>query len=221
MKKINWLDHLTNLLVVILGISIAFYLESYKEEKNNRNQEQKYIESIRADLKVDIETLDTLMSINKSISEALVTLSDASIGSSYGSDTALMNYIFRIQYNPPFSPQRTTYESLKASGKMDLIGDFELRNKVVDLYEQYYRGTNEFDNSINEHVRDFVKPFYIENVKFTSGQSISSDFLTRDEFRNMIFAYRYLFIAKDKFYKTVMEKADSLRIDLTEYQTNL
>ncbi|WP_436517018.1 DUF6090 family protein [Ekhidna sp. To15] len=217
MKKVNWLDHIANLLVVILGISIAFYLESYKEEESNRAQERKYLESLIKDLDTDIEYLDTLGAFNERISEALVTLSEASLGRPYGNDTALMNYTLTIQYNPPFSPQRTTYESLKASGKMDLIGSFEIRNQVVELYEQYYRGTNEYDASLNEHIRDFVKPFYMENVRFTSSQSIGPDFLSKNEFRNVIFAYRHLFLAKDSFYQTVRDRAEEVKNMLEEY----
>lgn len=217
MKNINWLDHIANLLVVILGISIAFYLESYKEEESNRTQERKYIESIIKDLETDIQFLDTLGFTNQRISDALVTLSNASLGMESVSDTVLMNLTLTIQYNPPFTPQRTTYESLKSSGKMDLIGSFELRNNVVDLYEQYYRGTNEYDYSINEHVRDFIKPFYMNNVRFNSGRSVSPDFLSKNEFRNMIFAYRYLFIAKANFYKKVRSRADEVKTELSEY----
>ncbi len=217
MKNINWLDHIANLLVVILGISIAFYLESYKEEESNRSQEKKYIESIIKDLETDIDYLDTLISGNKRISDALVTLSNASIGRSYGSDTLLMNYILTIQYNPTFTPQRITYESLKSSGNMDLIGSFELRNEVVELYEQYYRGTFEYDAAINEHISDFIKPFYMKNVRFNSGQSVSPDFLTMNEFKNMIFAYRYLFIAKDTFYQNVKKQSKEVKDHLQEY----
>lgn len=221
MKKINWLDHTANLLVVILGISIAFYLEGYKEEENNRTQERKYLESLIKDLDTDIQTLDTLHAINKRISDALVTLSDASVGKPYGSDTALMNYTLTIQYNPPFAPQLTTYESLKASGKMGLIGSFEVRNEVVELYEQYYRGTNEYDAALNQHIRDFIKPFYMENVTFKTGRSINPDFLPRAEFRNMIFSYRYLFIAKDDFYMQVKERAEKVKVLLEEYVSEI
>ncbi|MEO9870565.1 DUF6090 family protein [Ekhidna sp.] len=221
MKNINWLDHIANLLVVILGISIAFYLEGYKEESNSKKLERKYLESLISDLDIDIQALDTLRSVNDRISTSLVTLSEASIGRPYGSDTALMNHILTIQYNPPFSPQRTTYESLKASGKMDLINDFNIRNEIVDLYEQYYRGTGEYDVSINEHVRDFVKPFYINQIRFNSAQSLNPEFLPKDEFRNMIFAYRYLFIAKCGFYDNVRNRAQSLRNELEDYSSQL
>lgn len=218
MKNINWLDHIANLLVVILGISIAFYLESYKEEENNRKQERKYVESLIKDLETDIQHLDTLRSKrNGRISNALIELSNASIGRSKVSDTALLNYTLLIQYNPTFVPQRTTYESLKSSGKMDLIGSFEVRSDVIDLYEQYYRGTLEYDDVINQHLRDFVKPFYMKNVRFNSGRSVYPDFLTKTEFRNMIFAYRFVFIDKDNAYQKVRDRAEEVKTGLESY----
>ena len=221
MKKINWLDHIANLLVVILGISIAFYLESYKERKNSRFYERQYIEGLVEDLDSDIEQLDTLMSINERRIEALVGLSNASIGRQIIGDTVLMNYMLSIQYNPPFSPQPTTYESLKSSGKMDLISSFEQRSAIIELYEKYYLGTVQYDDAVNEHIRDFIKPFYMNHVRFNSGQSINPDFLPKNNFRNMIFAYRYLFVAKDGFYKRVKDRAEEVRDGLKNHLEKL
>ncbi|MEP5613568.1 MAG: DUF6090 family protein [Cyclobacteriaceae bacterium] len=208
MKNVNWFDHIANLLVVILGISIAFYLESYKEVKANKAQERKYMASLVEDLQSDLAALDTLGEINKSIANAIVNLSNASIGSPFDSDS-LVGYLLGTQYNPPFSPQLTTYESLKASGRMDLISDFDIRNKVVELYEQYYRGTKQYDDAINENLRDFYKPFYMKNIVFTGRRTISTEFLTTTEFRNIMFAYRYLFLAKSEFYNQVRLEVDS------------
>lgn len=221
MKRINWLDHFANLLVVILGISIAFYLERYKEESNNQKQEVKYLESLVTDLETDGETLDTLIIINESILEALNNLSFASIGRSYGTDSMLRAHLFAIQYNPPFTPQRTTYESLKASGKLGLIDDFEIRNNILDVYEQYYRGTNEYDAAINEHLRDFLKPFCMKNIRFTSAKSIDSDFLSENEFRNMIFGYRNLFLSKHAFYQEVVQHTNRLKSELVTYKESI
>ena len=50
MKRINWLDHIANLLVVVLGISIAFYLDQYSSEKRAQTQEKEYLEGLAADL---------------------------------------------------------------------------------------------------------------------------------------------------------------------------
>lgn len=210
MKKINWLDHFANLLVVILGISIAFYLENYKEDKANRNREKQYIQSLIVDLEIDIETLDTLRSLNKMITQAIVDLSKATDGEGYDDGEKVRNDVLIIQYNPPFESQRSVYETIKSSGQIDAISDFELRNSIIELYEQYYRGTNQYDAVLNEHVRDFIKPFFIRNMKFTSSSTMSDDFLKSTEFQNMIFAYRYLFIAKDTFYGDVQDKIEEV-----------
>jgi len=215
MKNINWFDHIANLLVVIIGISIAFYLESYKESKASKQQEQKYMESLIEDLHSDLVALDTLGELNKLIGNSLVKLSDASVGSPYDSDS-LVGYLLGTQYNPPFSPQLTTYESLKASGQMDLISDFDIRNQVVELYEQYYRGTKQYDDAIDENLRDFYKPFYMKNITFTGRSTIDTGFLKKTEFRNIMFAYRYLFLAKSEFYKQVRMEVDSTLKSLKE-----
>lgn len=220
MKKINWLDHIANLLVVILGITIAFYLEGYKEEANNRQQEKKYLQSLIEDLETDIEALDTLDYVNKRIANALIKLSNATSGAPYPKDS-LVGFMFGIQYNPPFSAQRTAYESMKSSGKLDLISDFELRNEVVELYEQYYWGTSEFDVSLLNHINDFVKPYFMENIVFTDRSSLDETFLSSSEFRNIIYSYRYLFLAKVEFYSRVHAEVESTLDQLQSYEEKL
>ncbi len=217
MKNINWLDHIANLLVVILGISIAFYLESYKSDTDNSRQEKNYLESLVDDLHTDIQSIEALLNANERIMNSLISLSNASVGIEKLSDSSLVNCMFTIQYNPPFSPQRTTYESLKSSGKMDLINDFELRSQTVGVYEQHYRSMGEYDHSLSEHVRDFIKPFYMKNVHFKGRYAMNDDFLTNNEFRNMIFAYRYLFVAKNEYYKKVRDQVIEVKSNLTNH----
>ncbi len=207
MNKINWLDHVANLLVVILGISIAFYLESYKEGKANLLQEKKYMESLIEDLTADLEALDTLSKWNDYMGNSLVKLSNASVGRPYPFDS-LVIYLLSTQYNPPFTPQQTTYESLKASGQMGLIADFEMRSQLVELYEQYYRGVRQYDEAIDLHLRDFYKPFYFKNIEFVGRNEVKTEFLRKPEFRNIMFAYRYLFLAKADFYKAVKDQVE-------------
>ena len=207
MKKINWLDHIANLLVVILGISIAFYLESYKEEKANAMQEVKYMQSLTEDLTADVNVMDTLIKWNTYMSNSLVKLTQAATGRPYEEDS-LVIYLLSSQYNPPFTPQLTTYESLKASGQMGLIVDFELRNQLVELYEQYYRGVRQYDEAIDLHLKDFFKPFYFKNVEFIGRNDVRKEFLRKPEFQNIMFAYRYLFLAKSEFYKAVKDQIE-------------
>lgn len=61
MKKINWMDHLVNLVVVIVGISIAFGLNRYSENKKEEKLEQEYLKSFSEDLKDDVAQLQHIM----------------------------------------------------------------------------------------------------------------------------------------------------------------
>ncbi|MEQ9006301.1 MAG: hypothetical protein RLP12_00345, partial [Ekhidna sp.] len=169
------------------------------------------------DLETDIEALDTLQQVNRMISNSIVTLSEATTGKPYKDNTQVRNDILTIQYNPPFVPQRTVYESIKSSGQIDKISDFEIRNEVIELYEQYYRGTNQYDEALNEHVRDFIKPYFMKNIRFTSRSTVADDFLRDAEFQNMIYAYRFLFTAKDEFYGEVKKRVEGVKEKLEEY----
>lgn len=221
MKNINWLDHFANLLVVILGITIAFYLEGYKEEKANRNKEKEYIESLLVDLEADIEALDTLRELNQMISKAVVALANASVGVEYEDGRKLRNDVLFIQYNPPFVAQRTSYESMKSSGHIDGISDFELRKSIIELYEQFYRGTDQYDGALSEHVSDYIKPFCMKYVRFTNAGTVEDDFLRKIEFQNMIFSFRYLFAAKDNFYGQVLDQVKEVKSKLEEHLASL
>lgn len=213
MKKINWLDHIANLLVVVLGISIAFYLDEYSNEKNQEAQEQKYLAGLITDLEADMEALDTLIQVNEMILEATISLTQATASTSNNDPSKLRNDILTIQYNPPFVPQRTIYESMKASGKMELIDDFELRSSLIELYEQYYRGTAQYDQALDDHVRDFIKPFIIHKIQFTNN-GVGESFLNETSFKNMIFTYRYLFAAKNEFYKEVLKNVEKVKTEI-------
>ena len=202
MKNINWPDHLTNLIVVILGITIAFYLEGWKESKRSEKLEQQYLTSLATDLQSDRYYLDTIMIINKSVGKSLEILSGATIGKPYYEDSLLI-HLYATQFIPPFKPQKVTYETLKATGGLEVIKDFELRNRIVELYEQYYRGGQEFDQAITDHTQNYIQPYFIKNLVFLGPNQIDASFLHENEVRNMLFAEKNIFNLRSDFYKVL------------------
>lgn len=214
MKKINWADHLTNLVVVILGITIAFYLEGWKETNKSNKLQQQYLKSLATDLQNDRDYLDTLLVVNQSIEQSLEILTGATIGRPYNGDS-LLTHIYSTQFIPPFKPQKVTYESLKATSGLDVIKDFELRNMIVELYEQYYRGSQEFDQAISDHTQNYIQPYFIKNLTYIGPGRVKTDFLNEKEVRNMLFAERNILQLRSNFYKTLDKELDDVieRID--------
>jgi hypothetical protein len=209
-QKINWPDHLVNLVVVILGISIAFLLESRREDNRAIKQEQIYLTGLIEDLEMDLAKLDSLTRFNTNFQTALVDLSMASVGRPYQENSSLINDIRLVQYVPPFNPQRTVFESLKSSGKFDIIQDFELQRKIFAVYEQAYKGVVMYDEAIKSHVREFIVPYCIEEVVYTSANSIKTEFVMSNAFRNRIFPYRYLAQGRNEYYLQVKDQVEAL-----------
>lgn len=200
LKNINWKDHLVNLVVVILGITIAFYLEGWRGAKADERLEDQYLMAIREDLKHDLEYLDTLMQINQEHLGIQTALSRASIQQPYTKDS-LAYFMRMIQYSLPFTAQMTTYESMKFSGRVEIIGDFNLRNRIVELYEQYYRGMRQYDEAVHDHLTRYIQPFSIQELVYTGSNQLEDDFLHSNRFRNMIFPYLVLSQERLRFYR--------------------
>ena len=202
MGSLNWKDHIINLFVVIIGISVAFYLEGYRVERQEAKLEKLYIENLKEDLNTDLKLIDTLGHINKRLNKALIRLTEVSTGSEVPSDS-LMYYMFSILYNPPFDPQNTTYESMKNSGQLSLISKFEVRTKLTKLYEKSYGLVETYDKALDENLRDFIKPYHTKNAIIRSGNDLDPAYMRTSEFRNMIFGYRYLYRDKSAVYERV------------------
>ena len=214
MKNISWPDHFVSLFVVIFGISIAFFLENNRESLNLKEQQRIYTAGLIEDLNYNAVYLDTLNYYNDLIYAATSTLTDATLGHSVENDTLLAQYITRIQLPPIFLPQRSTYESLKSSGQMTLISDIELRKRVISLHEYYYEGAKVYDQSVSEHVRDYIKPYVINKVTYSSFNTINNSFLNDDYFQKVIFQYKFTHQARNEFYKEVEAQTAALLAEL-------
>ncbi len=114
MKNINWLDHFVNLLVVILGITVAYTLNNIREDNKTRILQNTYVQSMIDDIEIDIKELDSLIT-NDSISLALLdrvlSIEEKPLG-----DDSLQLILSSISSFEVFSSRNITYESIKSSG---------------------------------------------------------------------------------------------------------
>jgi hypothetical protein len=60
--KIEWKNHFVELVVVFVGITLAFILNNWRESYKDKNLEKKYLASFYSDISTDINSLDSLIS---------------------------------------------------------------------------------------------------------------------------------------------------------------
>lgn len=190
MNPTTWKNYFIELLIVIIGISIAFYLNNLAEVKKEDRLEAKYIADIRADLVKDssnlsfsikfsdqkIQRLERLLSLLMSDDQRIYK---DSLMSQVG---IIGNYVF-------FHSESFTLHSLLQSGDIKLIESETLKKELLRLrwmFDIVERDQNNFLQALDNNYYPMVmtKSDIIEN------KMIDEDFYYGVSFKNWV-AYTY------------------------------
>ncbi|MEQ8313730.1 MAG: hypothetical protein RL839_12210 [Gammaproteobacteria bacterium] len=131
-QRVRWL--LAELLVIVLGILIAFQVDEWQTDRNNRISERESLTSINQDLKIELRELEGLtqtLHFNRQIWLRMMTLlRDNHNPSEHDIISTLERYRGR-----PLEPTNSAFTSLIESGRLNLVSDGDLRLKLVDFYQ--------------------------------------------------------------------------------------
>jgi hypothetical protein len=135
-----WKTLITNkafdLLIVIAGVSIAFYLNSIKVTIDKQTTETFYKQSLATDLNADIDELTkNLKEIQEDYDILISYVQQYGEGKAVGD--SLANVVTKILSLDTFAGTDNTYTSLVSSDGLGIVTDNALRNLVAEYYNQY------------------------------------------------------------------------------------
>jgi len=208
--KINYLNHIIELIVVIIGITIAFQLNNWKEEGEKKKTERLYLESLSRDLDSDIKNLNYLIDTTQHYEYLLKGLTRCLITKNYEHDS-LFHFILGMYENFMFHPVSNTYESLHSSGGMAIIQDYKLKSKITELYYGDYELVLRTDQFRVNQFMDITYPYLSEKVNF--GRYVIRDkaFLEENMFMNLAFSTYKSITLKIQHYQTALDNAQKLK----------
>ena len=204
-KKINWTIHIIELFVVFLGITAGFVLQNNKEQNENKEFEQKYIEGIRDDVKENIENLqegiqrDSLWLAQSTYALKLIATDSLSLDSAN-------SLIKTMIYYSEFSEQITTYENILNSGNLNLIKDYDLKQKIVE----YHKGLENFqllENYFHDYFSETLMPFLMINYDLFSQKLIVSNTHKSILFKNIFGTHFSLTQQRWEGYKGLLDES--------------
>ena len=139
MKKINWRYTLGEIAIVIVGITIAFSLNSIKDNLSDKKLKKQYLENIILDIQKELEILEeNNVKIQKKLAD--IKIVKPFLGNSSVRRDTIMQRFFEIAILVDFIPENTTYQTLINSGDMKLIDDFDLRQQIGNHPQGATRG---------------------------------------------------------------------------------
>ena len=213
-KKIDWLNHLIELLVVFIGITLAFMLNNWRENYTDKLMAANYLNSFRNDIADDYVVLDSILKsdehksgrINKfiqSLKNENATVSEAEL---IMADIAELN---------PFYPKLSTYESIKYSGNLNILTDYTLREKLI----QYYQSLEEkklVEEMSMLYINNYIIPFIHKNADFLNQRIINGQVLTDHNFTNLVLGHYQLLLQIINNYKNIYKLNRELNLILVK-----
>lgn len=195
-------------LIVIIGISLAFSMNKCADVSKNEAQKKQYLSNLKQDIEEDKEELENnLIQINQKIdlSSQLIPL----LNTNNPEKQSKMRDMYTVATLTNFTPKDFTYQALVNSGDLKLIDDFELKKAIEKHYSKYKAISKAYERQeiIN---KDYLGNYFIYNTDYDLMREGKSPYKDEKLLKNMMQAIRGSFIIKKQATELGIASCDSI-----------
>jgi hypothetical protein len=203
------------ILLVMIGISLAFQVNNWNDRRIKQASEVRYYENIRDQIAED-----------KALILSQVDYNDRYLGQfnyAYGilesNDRSKIDTLGQIVRNftqySDFDRQGNIYETLVNSGEIKILHNYDIVNKIRTL-EEKYRYMNRMENihydAIMSHVIKSINPV----IKFSTGKIQKPEVVYGYEFQNLLLSLLQIMSEKDKVYHEALHEIEVINDLISE-----
>ena len=171
----KWTGYLAELLVVIIGITIAFAIENYAANRKEKAEELLHLKGIANDLIADKGSFEEYTTYNRETLTFAKRFNQLLQGRETKHDS--LNFLLmRMGWISSYDPRDIAYQSLKSSGGLDKISNFDLRNRIVYHYEQKTSQVRFLNEMHNRTFNSDISPTLLKFADYTGGKAIDPAF---------------------------------------------
>ncbi len=185
--SINWFEKAIEILVVVIGISLAFVVDRSYENYKNERMAQLYLDGLYDDLNADLTQVDSLLNILKNQEKQLARFVNYLPVSRMSADSMVL-YLNALSKLNLFEIRESSFKALQSSGQVNLISDFALRQQLF----AYYHKSEElkvFQQILREYFNRFIIPVLLENLDMSKGKILDRKFFKSVKFQNIVLGY--------------------------------
>lgn len=172
------------MIIVIIGITIAFTLNKWAESNKDRNSRKQYLESLLLDLESEKAHLEGNIEQFRSKIRDIQQIFPYLAGKQDGRDS-ISYKIFNLAQIVQFQPHDITYKTLLNSGDLGLFDDFDFKKSMELHYSNHQEIQLDYErqNSINDK---YFGDFMIHHIDFQQLRLGNYDFIDDPLLRNII-----------------------------------
>ncbi len=214
--KINWVYYLIELIVVFIGITAGFFLNNWREDYNQSKAEEKYLRGFYDDILTDSDNLDSLIIRGEIKTDRLLEIAKQSevINKPLSEELAeaIVLEMLSIEW---FSQSNDTYEDIINSGNLNIISDYELKEKISSYYS-FLKEVRNIEKFYRDHMDKYGFPILYKSYHLLKRKFISKSVYQSLEFTNMYLGIIALQQQNTKTYKEALKRNQELKTELVK-----
>jgi hypothetical protein len=165
------------IILVMAGILLAFQVDSWNSERQNKEKAIFYLDNIANDMFYQKESLEIVkISYLKNLISGLQFLETYNLHHDFSEIDSLDNLLNTLLDTPSFSHTDNTYSELVSSGQLSLITNFNLVTDIIDYYLYSELSAKNFETNISQIFYPALFPVFNKytQVKLKTIQSDTS-----------------------------------------------
>jgi hypothetical protein len=200
---------LGEILLVMVGILLAFQVDKWNEQRLNRIEELKYYTNLKADLEQQGRNIHGQINYNKEHLDRFAHALEISIsGDLSESDTLMATVPYLFNYSD-YDQTGNLYETLVNSGDIKLLNNEDIVRGVREL-EYRYQYINRMENIHWDIILQYVSAWAMDNINFPKAEAVEVESLYSYEFQNLLLLLQRVMDEKEATYKGAVNVIDLL-----------
>jgi len=209
------LNKAVDLLIVVVGVTIAFQLSNLKQKSDQKSLEHFYLESLVGDIDKDIKSINHILNELRSDSTlANICLSRHTLGT-LSLDTLGYTLVSILSFETFNYRNDNTYTTLMNSHGLSIISNKDTRNMISEYYKSY-KSIDRFEYVYTEFLLNDFHPYFTPFIDYATGKIGNPAILKDAQTNNSLLIAGAQLNDGIEAYKNALAKASEFRRILVE-----
>lgn len=215
MSQKNLKSYIIEIIVVFIGILLAFSLDNYRITLEEDGEREKYLQELSKEINENIASLDSTISYHEKDLDTVNKGRLALLKKDYA-DSILIKTVFIMFSKPYFNQKDQAYYTLINSNGLRLFEDIEFKSKLSELY-RLYNDKAELDRIFNDYSGKYIVEYNYKNYNMLTYKPVDNSYFSRLDFGNNLMTYLVLSRQLLDHFKLLKEKNIYLKSLIENY----
>ncbi len=194
-------EYLIEFIIIVLGITLSFILNEWRNNRDNRAAEIEALQAIHADLIADSTTVGKEIKLSNSY-EKYYGYFLQNIKNKNAKQDSIVQALNVFGNYTTFEIRNVNFQQLQATGQLRLISNKKILTQIVNLYANEYENIKEYVHIDRVMVLEQILPFLIKESNLSLYKLYArKDILKLKEYKNLLNdkAFQNLFLMNQVF----------------------